>query len=257
MSVLENKIIISTRPLSEDDSIKRNLMDKGAIVLDFPMIQICPMELNKDIEELLQQIHSFQWIVFTSKNGVDNFFKLLDQTSVHSDILARVKIAVVGKKTLEEVVKNNCNPYLLSTGGTSADLLNELIQKVEPTERILLVLGELADDTLEQGLVKVASPTRLNVYKTLHPGVHSKGIIERIRKNEYHMILFTSPSGFEQFKKLMPDKIIQNDFKSACIGRTTEKAMLNSHCRPLFVSRRSEGETFVNEIELFFNNYKI
>ena len=60
MSGLENKIIISTRPLSTDDSIKRNLIEKGARVLDFPMIEICPIELNEEIRELLQQLASFQ-----------------------------------------------------------------------------------------------------------------------------------------------------------------------------------------------------
>ena len=80
-------------------------MDKGAIVLDFPMIQICPVELNNELSGILQQIISFQWIVFTSKNGVDCFFKLLLQSGIHSDILAKVKIAVFGKKTSDEVVK--------------------------------------------------------------------------------------------------------------------------------------------------------
>jgi len=254
MSGLENKIIISTRPLSADDSIKRNLVEKGARVLDFPMIEICPLKLGESIRELLQQIASFQWIVFTSKNGADCFFKLLTQLSIKTDAIDQVKIAVVGKKTSEEVVKNKCTPYLLSTGTTSVDLLQDLIGKVVPTDRILLVLGELADNTLEQGLENVASPTRLNVYQTLYPGVHSKELIESIQRNEYDMILFTSPSGFEQFKKIMPEKILATDFRSACIGRTTEKAMINSNCQPRFVSRRSEGESFVNELELYFNN---
>ena len=254
MSGLENKIIISTRPLSTDDSIKRNLIEKGARVLDFPMIEICPIELNEEIRELLQQLASFQWIVFTSKNGADCFFKLLNQSSIKTDAIVQIKIAVVGKKTSEEVVKNKCTSYLLSTGTTSGDLLHDLVGKVLPTDRILLVLGELADDTLEQGLENVAFSTRLNVYQTLYPGVHSKELIKSIRRNEYDMILFTSPSGFEQFKKIMPEKILAADFKSACIGRTTEKAMVNSNCRPLLVSRRSEGESFVNELEIYFNN---
>jgi len=254
MSGLENKIIISTRPLSADDSIKRNLIEKGATVLDFPMIEICPLELSDKIIELLQQTETFQWIVFTSKNGVNCFFKLLGKLSADKNIPSQVKIAVVGKKTSEEVIKNKYIPYLVSTGNTSADLLNDLVSKVAPTDRILLVLGELADDTLEQGLNNVASPTRLNVYKTLYPGVHSKEPVESISNNAYDMIIFTSPSGFEQFKKIMPDKILMPDFRSACIGRTTEKAMVSSNCRPLLVSRRSEGETFVNELELYFNN---
>ena len=254
MSRLENKIIISTRPLSSDDSIKRNLVEKGATVLDFPMIEICPLELSEEIRVLLQQITTFQWMVFTSKNGVDYFFKFMGQLSLSTDLLSQIKIAVVGKKTSEEVVKNRCSTYLVSSGTTSANLLNDLVSKVMPADKILLVQGELADDTLEQGLVNIASPTRLNVYKTLHPEMHSKEIMDSITNNAYDMILFTSPSGFEQFKKIMPDIILMPDFRSACIGRTTEKAMVNSNCRPLLVSRRSEGETFVNELELYFNN---
>ena len=254
MSGLENKIIISTRPLSADDSIKRNLIEKGARVLDFPMIEISPIKLSEGTREVLQQIATFQWIVFTSKNGVDCFFKLLNQLSINTDAVAQLKIAVVGKKTLEEVVKNKCTPYLLSKGTTSSDLLNDLVEKAEPTDRILLVQGELADDTLEQGLENVAFPTRLNVYQTLYPRMHSKELIQCIRRNEYDIILFTSPSGFEQFKKIMPETILAADFRSACIGRTTEKAMVNSNCRPLFVSRRSEGESFVTELEIYFNN---
>lgn len=254
MSGLENKIIISTRPLSADDSIKRNLVEKGATVLDFPMIEICPLELSEEIREILQHINSFQWMVFTSKNGVDCFFKLLGQLFIKTDELAQVKIAVVGKKTSEEVLRNNLSPFLVSTGNTSADLLNDLVSKVAPTDSVLLVLGELADDTLQDGFEHIAASTRLNVYKTLQTVTPSNEIIDSITNNDYDIILFTSPSGFEQFKKIMPEKIGMPDFRSACIGRTTEKVMVSNNCRPLLVSRRSEGETFVNELELFFNN---
>ena len=256
MNSLKNKIIISTRPLSKEDSIKNQLTESGAIVLDFPMIKIDAVDLTDKLKVILEQIATYQWIVFTSKNGVDYFFKFLSRLSIKTEELSSIKIAVVGKKTSEEVLKNNFKPFLISSGNTSEDLLKELAEKTEPSENILLILGELADDTLEKGLSGLGIITRLNVYKTSQEKIISSVIIERIKKDDYHIILFTSPSGVLNFNKIMNENRITGSFKTACIGTTTEKAMLKNNYQPLFVSTKSNGESFVQELERFFNNTK-
>jgi uroporphyrinogen-III synthase len=256
MSSLKNKIIISTRPLSTNDSIKNYLVEREAVVLDFPMIRIETVELTEKIKIILQQISSYQWIVFTSKNGVDCFFQFLNQLNLNIENLASTKIAVVGKKTSEEVLKNNGKPFLISSGNTSNDLLTELAEKIEPTEKTLLVLGDIAENTLENGLSNVCNITRINVYKTISEDVISTEIIEKIKNNDYEMILFTSPSGFRGFVNIMHKNKITANFKAACIGRTTEKAMLKNNCQPLFVSSKSDGESFIQELEYFFDNIK-
>src|SRR5665647_962366 len=121
MSILKNKIIISTRPLSEDDSIKDYLVDKGATVLDFPMIKIFPVALTDEIKNLLLHVYEYQWIIFTSKNGVKYFFQFLKEIGVNLDELSAVKIAVVGKKTAAEVLKYYCQPHLISAGNNASD----------------------------------------------------------------------------------------------------------------------------------------
>jgi uroporphyrinogen-III synthase len=73
MSSLKNRTIISTRPLSNDDVIRDYLSDKGANVIDFPMIEISAAFVNDNIKNALNNIKSFQWIIFTSKNGVEFF----------------------------------------------------------------------------------------------------------------------------------------------------------------------------------------
>lgn len=256
MSSLKNKIIISTRPLSKNDSIKNQLTERGAVVVDFPMIKIQPVDLTQEIKDILKQIATYQWIVFTSKNGVDCFFQFLSRLNINKDELSLIKIAVVGKKTSEEVLKNNFIPCLISSGNTSEDLLKELAEKIKPTEKILLALGELAENTLEEGLSCFGITTRINVYKTSQEKVISSEIIERIKLDNYHIILFTSPSGFKNFSKIMNENRVTGSFKTACIGTTTEKAMLKNNCQPLFVSPKSNGESFVQELERFFNNIK-
>ena len=150
MNHLNNKIIISTRPLSEDDSIKDYLVDKGATVLDFPMIKIFPVALTDEIRNLLLHINEFQWIVFTSKNGVKYFFEFLSQLKISFNELSAIKIAVVGKKTAAEVVKYYRQPDLISSGNNSADLACELAEVLKSTEKVLLAIAELANNKLEE-----------------------------------------------------------------------------------------------------------
>lgn len=256
MSSLFDKVIISTRPLTKNDSIKNQLFAKGAVVLDFPMIKICAADLTIEIKDSLQQITTYQWIVFTSKNGVDYFFQFLNRLNIKTDDLSSIKIAVLGKKTSEEVLKNNCRPYLISSGNTSADLLSELADKIKPTEKVLLALGELAENTLEKGLFNPGKINRINVYKTIKPDIISTEIIEKIKKDNYDIILFTSPSGVHYFYKIMIDNKMVVDLRTACIGKTTERAILQNNCKPLVVSQKSNAESLVKELETFFNNIK-
>ena len=254
MNVLENKIIISTRPFTKNDAINNYLAKKGASVLDFPMIEICPTKIKDSTINCLKKINSYQWIVFTSKNGVEYFFKLLNTLNIHSKKITASKIAVIGKKTSEEVLKNKCKPYLISSGNTSEDLSKELSAKVKTNDKILLVLGNLAKNTLEKGFAKTVNITRIDVYKTTKPNTISKDIIERIKKDNYNIIIFTSPSGFKNFKTTMNKNKIFSDFRVACIGKTTEKEILKADCKPLLVSSKSDGENFAKEIENFLIN---
>lgn len=254
MGALSNKIIISTRPLYEEDSIKGYITEKGGLVLDFPMIEIADPEISEEIKSKILSIHNFQWIVFTSKNGVIYFIKLLHQLGLSLESLSDVKFAVVGKITAKELAKNNIAPFLISSGNTSQDLLDELLTKVKPNEKVLLSLAELADDTLEKGLENLAFATRLNAYRTIQPSDYAEEIIERIRHNTYDMILFTSASGVQNFNRIMEKEGIKSDFRAACIGTTTQKEMLKYNYTPIFVSSRSNGGTFAKELEQYFEN---
>lgn len=249
MKTLIDKIIISTRPLNEDDSIKDYLLEKGATVLDFPMIKIFPVTLTDEIRNIFQHVSDYQWIVFTSKNGVKYFFEFLNELEINFDVLSSIKIAVVGKKTAVEVVKYYRQPDLISAGNNSADLAYELAEVLKSTDKVLLALAELANNKLEERITNLCIVNRFNVYLTEDEDLVSADIIERIKNDEYHIIIFTSPSGFRHFSKIMIEKNITAKIRAACIGTTTEDEMLKNNCKPLLVSSRSEGESFARQLE--------
>ena len=160
-----------------------------------------------------------------------------------------IKIAVVGKKTAAEVVKYYRQPDLISSGNNSADLAYELAEVIKPTDKVLLALAELANNKLEERITNLCIVNRLNVYLTEDEDLVSADIIERIKNDDYHIILFTSPSGFRHFSKLMIGKNINANIRAACIGTTTEEEMLKNNCKPILVSSRSEGESFARQLE--------
>jgi uroporphyrinogen-III synthase len=251
MSALENKIIISTRPLSDEDSIKSSLIGKGAIVLDFPMIKIVINDQNTKIQATLANINSYDWLLFTSKNGVDSFFRLL-KNDKQKATTGLPKIAVIGKITANEVKKNGYQLDFISSGNTSEDFIAEFKNTINSTDKILLIQGELADTKFEAEFADIASVNRLNVYKTIETEIHSAEIIQRIKSNEYDLLVFTSPSGFRNFVKVMTDNNHIGTFKIACIGSTTEKEVLKFGYAPLIVSAKSSGDFFATEIENYF-----
>ncbi|MDO9154232.1 MAG: uroporphyrinogen-III synthase [Paludibacter sp.] len=254
MSTLTGKIIVSTRPLIENDLIKSQLETKGAQVLDFPMIRTECVGLTDELKSVFSQLNNYEWIVFTSKNGVISFYELLGKADIDSTLIASKKIAVMGKATGEEVLKRNGNPHLISSGRRTEDLLVEIKRAVKLTDKVLLVLGELAEQKLEKDLNGICMVERINVYRTIDIKNYSNEILNSIAQDKYDIILFTSPSGFRNFHKIAKQNHITTPIKAACIGTTTQAELLKNNCLPLVVSPKSDAESFANEIGFFLNN---
>ncbi|MDD5569900.1 MAG: uroporphyrinogen-III synthase, partial [Bacteroidales bacterium] len=238
MSSLKNRIIISTRPKSDDDAISLYLREKGASVLEFPMIETVPAKINEEIKNILKKINSFNWFLFTSKNGVKYFLELLIKQNIKNDFLKN-KTAVIGKTTANELINNGVKPYFVSSGNTSKDFLRQLSAKIiKKDNKILLPLGNLADNTFEKELSEFTDVKRIDVYKTREPKKVSAGIIETIKKDKYDIIVFTSPSGFRNYLKVMKENKCKSNFRIASIGKTTEKEILKNGYKPILVSSK-------------------
>lgn len=255
MSSLVGKTIISTRPEVENDLIKSLLQAKGTRVIDFPMIRTERVALSEKIIAVLKAIYSFDWIVFTSKNGVICFCELLLQMGIQPESLAEKKFAVIGKATAETLQSRIGVAALISRGRTAEDLLKEFQEQIASSDKVLLALAALADDKLETGLQPLCEVTRMDVYATYDMDYDSHPALDCIVKNEYDLILFTSPSGYRNFHRITA-KMNVAGIKAASIGTTTEAEMRKFGAEPLLVSPQSDADSFVNEIEKYLLSLK-
>jgi hydroxymethylbilane synthase len=240
--LLKDKVIISTRALEPGDSLPELLLEQGAKVLSLPMIEMIPAKTDDHLIEVLNDLESYDWIFFTSKNGVVNFFKFMIDLKGNTVLPKLLKIAVIGHKTGMELDYYGYSPDFISEGNTSKDMLIRFYQEVNPENlSILLTLGTLADNTLSDRLSVENNIERINVYEVIKPARVDYGIIDLIKKGLYDLIIFTSPSTFINFFSFY-DPALVGKLRMASIGMTTTKAINDAGFEPVLTAKKSSAE---------------
>ena len=247
---LSGKRLVVTRAAKQSSGITARLTALGAEVIETPMIETRDVALSN-----WDDLANFDILAFTSTNGVESFFKQLFAAGYDVRVLAGKKIASVGKITEKKLLEYGIRcDYVPEdhTGEGLGKLLTALIpQSTEgatsyPIPRILLLQGNLADDTLLKFLPKA---TRWVVYETLPVAELPEWKREAVASAD--AVVFASTSAVENFVNLMSNvkachserseessvsmgpslvELAQDDFikksphTSFCIGRMTESA---------------------------------
>jgi hydroxymethylbilane synthase len=249
---LQDKVIISTRAIETTDALPELLKAMGARVVSLPMIEIVMTQTSEEEKELFQQIDQFDWIFFTSKNGVANFFKQLIDVKGSTELARHIKKAVIGSKTAAELEYYGYAPDFMSKGNTSEEMLEQFYQEYQPNnQNILLALGKLADDTLIKRLSKENRVERINVYDTVKPQNADAMVLESITQDKYDLVVFTSPSTFHNLCSFYETDAISR-LKMASIGGTTTKAIQEAGLEPLITARKSNVEGLCDAIIDYF-----
>ncbi len=208
---LSGKRLVVTRAAKQSSGISSRLTSLGAEVIETPMIETRAVEGAFDWASLA----NFDILAFTSTNGVESFFKQLFAAGLDVRVLAGKKIASVGKITEKKLLECGIRCDYVPEDHTGEGL-GLLLQKVVHDEsRILLLQGNLADDTLLKLLPKA---TRWVVYETLPVAELPEWKREAVESAD--AVVFASTSAVENFVK-MTDARHRTSF---CIGRMTESA---------------------------------
>ena len=252
---LKNKLFVSTRPKGKSGELKRLLESEGAEMLEFPLIEIHPANLSDQEKAQLKKLDSFQWLVLTSPNGVKFFFQKKKKITGNTTLPGKLKIAVIGLKTENVLNEFGQTASFVNPGNTSEDFAEAFLQKLKSGSQrpnVLLALGNLARNIIQNKIKDRADFSRIDVYKTVAPKKPDQNILQLIQDGRYEMIIFTSPSGIENFmehsKHIDPEKL-----RIACIGEITSRAAVKAGIKPLVVAENPSAEGIVNSIVKFYN----
>lgn len=223
---LFGKRVVVTRPAGRADKLVQGLEENGAQVIEFPVIKISEVEDDKPLRIALESIRDYQWLVFTSANGVDIFFRQLNRFKKDIRLLSGLKLAAVGPATAESLREKGLYADFVPEKYTTRDLLEGLLKLVNHKDKVLLLRSEIAGTELSDGLRENGiSFDDVAVYKTEENTVEKSELINLINGNKIDYVTFTSPSTVKAFVSIIGSKDVKNPaVKFVCIGPVTAAA---------------------------------
>lgn len=255
--LLENKVFISTRPTGQSAELENLLTEESATLLSMPTIDIRPLPLDDFGWTQLKNLHSFNWIVFTSPNGLRYFFDRLFELQNNYGLPEHLKIAVVGKKTASQLECYGTSAAFINLGNTAEDFVADFYNRVSQDEHVLFPIGNLARSVIEDKISKKAQCTRVLFYETVMPETINNEIFNLIVTDHYDMIILTSPSGCNNLLRLIDGKSDPSNLRLVCIGQTTSTEVIRNGLEPLITAGTANSQGIYTAILNYFQKKQI
>jgi uroporphyrinogen III methyltransferase/synthase len=217
--------MVVTRTRKQASALSAKLRALGAEVFEIPTIRIEPPENLMDFGELVRDAFQYDWLIFTSVNGVDAFFDMFYRLYDDVRSIGSVKIAAIGPATAQRVKDVHLAVDLQPKEFIAEAIIDGLV-KLGSVEnlKILVVRAQGAREVLPKRLAELgAIVDEAIAYRTVPETRDASGSLERFRAEEADVITFTSSSTVENFLALKlpwPAKM-----KTASIGPVTSETM--------------------------------
>jgi uroporphyrinogen III methyltransferase/synthase len=223
--------ILVTRARSQASELVDRIDELGGEPVEFPVIQLrAPTrpEAVRELDAALRTLSSFDWVLFTSVNGVDYFFRRLIELSVDVRELAGVRIGAVGPKTAEALRQRGFIAEALPLQFQADALAAALQPLVQAGQRVLVPAADIAKDTLPNALREMElSVTEVDVYENVISLEGGEEALELLRQRAIHVVTFTSSSTVTNLLKALellgeeqPLELLRG-VQIACIGPVT------------------------------------
>ena len=222
---LFGKRIAVTRTRKQAGEFVDRLRALGADAFELPTIRIEPPHNKREFYELVADAHIYDWIIFTSPNGADAFFRAFFEIYRDARDIGGARIAAIGPATAERVRSYHLQVDVQPEKYV-AEAIIEALQKETSLEnlKILLARAEGAREVLAEELTRLGAIVDEAVaYRTVPETNDVTGGIKRFREEGADMITFTSSSTVENFLALKLQCL--RDIKTASIGPITSKTM--------------------------------
>ena len=200
---LLGKTILITRASAQSDRLRISLEATGARVIECPAIQIVPLEDWSEVDRAVANLHSYDWVVFTSANAVEHFM----QRFKNAGATCNARIAVVGPSTARSLEKWGLTASLVPSSFRAEGLLDGLPSEL-PGLRILLPRAETAREILPDELRRRgATVDVVPVYRTTKASASLLELAATLSQERVDAVVFTSPSALRYFSEVLAENL--------------------------------------------------
>jgi uroporphyrinogen III methyltransferase / synthase len=226
--------ILITRARNSKDELIEILEEWGATILHCPTIEIVEPLSFDSLDRAINSLSSFNWIIFTSKNGVRFFLSRLNSLGKSVSDLANHKILPVGKATAKAIEEAGLEVTTVPKEFRAEGALDALKAFYPDQDQIrncnfLFPRAAQGRELLVTELQKLGARVELvEAYRTVLPAGAREKILELLSANRLDAIVFTSPSTINNMVEILQPHSISTMVKEcaiACIGPVTAQAI--------------------------------
>lgn len=222
---LFGKRIAVTRAREQASDLVGMLTALGAECLEFPTIKVEPPDDFSTLDKAIENLSTYDWLIFTSVNGVSFFFERLFATGKDMRSFYKIKTAVIGPATSEKLLSYGLKSDIIPESYRAESVIDAFRNENLKDKKILLPRAKEARAILVEELAKMgALVDEITAYRTNAVTGEAAGLISELKNKTIDLITFTSSSTVKNFAALLPpgafDELLK-DVTVAAIGPIT------------------------------------
>lgn len=231
--VLANCRVVVTRARAQAAEMTALLEDAGATVTHFPMIETVAPKSWERLDAAIARLGEYDWLLFTSVNGVQFFFRRLSQrTGEALSALTAARLCAIGEATAQALEEAGCPATLIAADAKAEGLLAAFIEHLGGEAavrgcRLLIPRARLAREVLPAELARLGAVVdAVEAYQTIKPEVDEARLRQMLASRAIDVITFTSSSTVHNFIASIGGASaasLLQDVRLACIGPVTAR----------------------------------
>jgi len=227
---LEGRTIVVTRAASQAAELTTLLEHFGAHVIICPTIEIREPDNYERLDEALDHLYGYDWLIFTSTNAVEYFTKRLVARGLNLEDLDEIRVCAIGQRTAEKLHDAHIHVDLVPSRSTAEGVFAALTEFAGGDEQlrglnILLPRAAVGRDVLPKALEQAGARVDIvTTYQTVLPENFDRGRFGALLTGSGDCIAFTSPSTIKNLAKLFDTHDLGKVLPGvaiACIGSVT------------------------------------
>jgi uroporphyrinogen III methyltransferase/synthase len=226
---LAGKRIVVTRARAQASILVRRIEELGGEVIEFPTIEIQAPDSYIPLDDAIAKIHTYDWLIFTSVNGVEQFLSRLQILNKSIADLTGVEVGAIGPETAKRVAIAGVRNCLVPKQYQAEGILEVLEPETMRGKRVLIPRAAQARDILPETLRQWGAKVDVvEAYRTAVPKTDSSGLKSLLKGRGVDMVTFTSSSTVINFVGLLQGQRLGellDGIGVACIGPITKKTV--------------------------------
>jgi len=225
---LFGKTVVVTRDEDGNTEFAREIAARGGRAIEFATIRIKPLTDKNPCLHALAKFAEYDWVIFTSKNGVQIFFALLEALGKDARVFASARVAAIGPQTAKALMRFGIKSDFVPDVFTGKELAGQLARFTNiGGKKILLLRSRGASEDLPQLLRGArAVVDDVAIYQAIPVRSDAEKLKEDINAGRIQWLTFASPSAADSFfQQLRPELVNSSKAKVASIGPVTSERL--------------------------------